>query len=73
MNERSRNYAQVNENGVAYIRPKLVGDRELPFYLSLGKTSCRKIAELSGAKIHIGRRVLYDLDKIDNYINSLEG
>lgn len=39
--------------------------------LNCGKTTAIRIGNGSGARIKIGRRVLYKLDKIDAYLNEL--
>ena len=44
---------------------------ELRQYTSLGRDSAMKIGRDSGAIIKIGRRVVYDLKKIDEYLESL--
>lgn len=37
--------------------------------LSCGHATAKKIGELAGAKIVLGRRVLYSVDKVQTYIN----
>lgn len=44
---------------------------ELRVYTSLGRNGAMKLGEESGAKVKIGRRVLWEKTKIDKYINSL--
>lgn len=44
---------------------------KLAAMLSCGHTTARKIGEMSGAKIVIGRRVLYSVDKVSEYVNRL--
>ena len=44
---------------------------ELRQYTGLGRVSAAKIGRDSGAVIKIGRRVVYDLKKIDEYLESL--
>lgn len=39
--------------------------------LSCGKATARKIGEQSGAKIVIGRRVLYSVDKVRRYLDCM--
>lgn len=39
--------------------------------LSCGRVTARKIAEQANARIVIGRRVLFSVDKIRNYIDQL--
>ena len=40
--------------------------------LSCGHATARKIGEQAGAKIVIGRRVLYSVEKVKNYLSYLE-
>lgn len=49
---------------------RLFGINELATYLCVGTYSARKIGEAAGAKMHFGKRVLYDRAKIDEYITS---
>ena len=44
---------------------------KLSAMLSCGECSARKIGEQAGARIVIGRRVLYSVDKVKEYINSM--
>jgi len=41
--------------------------------LSCGQASAMKIAEDAGAKIKIGRRVIYSVSKIEQYLNENSG
>ncbi len=45
--------------------------KNLSALLSCGETSAKKIAEEAEARINIGRRVLYSVDKVRNYVNSI--
>ena len=36
-----------------------------------GKTTARQIGEASGAKITIGRRVLYSVSKVERYVEAI--
>lgn len=42
-------------------------------YLGSGRATAERIARLAGARIEIGGRVLYNLSKIDNYLDSVSG
>lgn len=44
---------------------------KLAAMLSCGLATARKIGENAEAKIIIGRRVLYSVDKVREYINSM--
>lgn len=39
--------------------------------LDCGRATAVKIGEAAGAKIQIGRRVLWNVSKVQNYLNSL--
>lgn len=52
---------------------RLMDTEELRSYTSLGRNSAIKLGEEIGAKVKIGRRVLWDRRKIDEYFNSLTG
>lgn len=40
-------------------------------YLDCGRATAVKIGEAAGAKIQIGKRVLWNISKIQSYLNSL--
>lgn len=52
---------------------RLMDTEELRAYTSLGRNSAMKLGEEIGAKVQIGRRVLWDRAKVDQYFNSLTG
>ncbi len=52
---------------------RYVGIDVLQEYLGLGRASAVKIAEAAQAVVRIGRRVVYDLTKIDAYMETLAG
>ena len=59
-----------NSNG--YNAPsRYMGLEELRQYTSLGKNGAVEIGRRSGAVIRFGRRVLYDREKIDAYMQTL--
>ena len=41
-------------------------------YLGCGRTTAEKIGTAAGARLVIGRRVLYRRDKIDAYIDTID-
>lgn len=45
--------------------------QKLSAMLSCGLATARKIGEQAGAKIMIGRRVLYSVDKVRNYLDCI--
>ena len=52
---------------------RLMDTEELRAYTNLGRNNAIKLGEEIGAKVQIGRRVLWDRRKIDEYFNSLTG
>lgn len=50
---------------------RLFSQPDLQFYVSLGYASARTLAEEAGAVVRIGKRVLYDREKIDQYISTM--
>lgn len=52
--------------------PIAVNIEKLSSMLSCGQATARKIGEQAGAKIVIGRRVLYSVDKVKKYLLYLE-
>lgn len=42
-------------------------------YTNLGRNNAMKLGEEIGAKVKIGKRVLWDRVKIDRYFNELTG
>ena len=53
-------------------QPITVNIDKLSAMLSCGHATARKIGEQAGAKIVIGRRVLYSVEKVKNYLSYLE-
>lgn len=41
--------------------------------LDCGRPTAVKIGEAAGARLQFGKRVLYKMDKIDKYLDSLAG
>ncbi|WP_077612996.1 hypothetical protein [Clostridium sp. Marseille-P2415] len=52
---------------------RLMDTEELRAYTNLGRNNAMKLGEEIGAKIKIGKRVLWDKVKIDQYFNELTG
>lgn len=52
---------------------RLMDTEELRAYTNLGRNNAMKLGEEIGAKIKIGKRVLWDKVKIDQYLNNLTG
>ena len=50
---------------------RYVDIKELQEIISLGKANCMKIGSDAGAVIRIGRRTLYNIDKILDYMDSV--
>ncbi|MCD8014600.1 MAG: hypothetical protein LUG99_15785 [Lachnospiraceae bacterium] len=51
--------------------PLTVDIDRLMSMLCCGKATARKIGEASGAKIHVGSRVIYHVGRVEEYLNSL--
>lgn len=54
-------------------KSRLMDTEELRAYTNLGRNNAMKLGEDIGAKVQIGRRVLWDRVKVDQYLNSLTG
>ena len=52
---------------------RLMNTEELRAYTNLGRNNAMKLGEEIGAKVQIGRRVLWDRRKVDEYFNALTG
>jgi len=52
---------------------RLMDTEELRAYTNLGRNSAMKLGEESGARVRIGKRVLWDKVKIDQHLNELTG
>lgn len=52
---------------------RLMDTEELRAYTSLGRNNAMKLGEEIGAKVQVGRRVLWDRRKVDEYFNALTG
>jgi len=52
---------------------RLMDTEELRAYTNLGRNNAMKLGEEIGAKVKIGKRVLWDRIKIDQYLNELTG
>lgn len=60
-------YREIGES----VKMIAVDIEKLSALLSCGHATARKIAEQAHAKITIGRRVLYSVEKVQNYLDSL--
>lgn len=52
---------------------RLMDTEELRAYTNLGRNNAMKLGDEIGARVQIGKRVLWDRVKIDQYFNSLTG
>lgn len=52
---------------------RLLDTEELRAYTNLGRNNAMKFGEEIGAKVKIGKRVLWDKVKIDQHLNELTG
>lgn len=60
---------RVNET--TDIVPRLLNTDELMAYSGLGRNKSVELGDEIGARVQVGRRVLWDRLKIDQYISSL--
>ncbi len=61
---------RVTENNVS---PRLLNTDELMVYSGLGRNRSVELGDIAGARIRIGKRVLWDRQKLDKYFDSLTG
>ena len=54
-------------------KSRLMDTEELRAYTNLGRNNAMKLGDEIGARVQIGRRVLWDRVKIDQYFDSLTG
>ena len=54
------------------VKKVLVDTEELKFMLSCGRQSAIKIGEEAGAKFYVGRRVLWNASKVEEYLRKQE-
>lgn len=52
---------------------RLMDTDELRAYMNLGRDNAMKLGEEIGAKIKVGKRVLWDRVKINQYLDELTG
>lgn len=50
------------------VEPRFVGISGLQQYVNLGRNSADILAQKAGAKKRVGKRVVYDLEAIGNYL-----
>lgn len=55
------------------VQSRLLGIEEFMTYTGLGRTSAMKLGKEIGCTIRVGKRVLYDTRKADQYFNNLTG
>lgn len=53
------------------ISKRMLQEPEMKLYTGLGRNKAREFCKNIGAVVRIGRRVLYDRTKIDEYFNSI--
>lgn len=59
--------------GVIEGKSRLMDTEELRAYTNLGRNNAIKLGEDIGAKVKVGKRVLWDRVKIDKYLDELTG
>lgn len=53
--------------------PRLFDTNELTAYVGLGRNTAISLGDRIGARVQIGKRVLWDKTKVDRYLDSLTG
>ena len=53
------------------ITPRLLSIKQLQAYTGLGRQSADRLGQAAGAKVRQGKRVLYDLRRVDQHINTM--
>lgn len=61
------------KNQTENVNPRLLNTNELMAYSGLGRNKSVSLGDEIGARVQIGRRVLWDRVKVDEYFNSLTG
>lgn len=61
----------VKKDCISNVTGRMVNIADFMVYTGLGRNNAMKFGEKIGCKVHIGRRVLYDLRKADQYLDSL--
>ena len=64
-----RERIRVTESG----RSRLMDTDELKAYTNIGRNNAINLGKECGAEVKIGRRILWDRVKVDQYINGLTG
>lgn len=52
---------------------RLMDTEELRVYTNLGRNNAMKLGDEIGARVQVGKRVLWDRKKLDQYFNQLTG
>lgn len=63
--------ANVRQPDLSMIETRYADINALQAYTSLGRNTAAEIGREAGAVIRIGRRTVYDLRKIDEYMSRL--
>ena len=64
---------RTRATGTVCAESRLMDTEELRAYTNLGRNNAMKLGEEIGAKVKIGKRVLWDRSKIDQYLDELTG
>lgn len=62
---------RLRENNSAAVEARMLNTKELQSYIGLGRNNAMKLGEEAGAKVKLGKRVLWDKRKIDKYVDTL--
>lgn len=53
------------------ITARLMSIEELRDYTNLGRNAAMELGAMAGARVNVGKRVLFDKKKVDAYINAI--
>lgn len=53
------------------ITARLIGIEELRDYTNLGRNAAMKLGAMAGARVNVGKRIMYDRKKVDAYIDTI--
>lgn len=64
-----RNRTMIADTG----ETRLMDTDQLRAYIGIGRNNAMKVGDEIGARVQIGKRVLWDRRKVDEYIDALTG
>ena len=55
------------------VEPRYLGIKDLCSYTGLGMNSAAELGKAAGARLRFGKRVMFDKQKVDNYLTAQIG